>query len=257
MEEYAPHYAQLVGIGILWVTFHCSGMCGPLIASLVGTPTTGESNAGSLWVPIRRVLAYQGGRAITYAVLGAVAGLVGVAAESVVTQVSQVAGLVLAVAIFGAGLAKMPGLADKFGLTESSRAAASGQFLGRMLARIKPMLPNQGMLRLALMGLVMGFLPCMLMFWVLGISAATASPLHGATIMVGLVIMTTPVLLVAGCAPMAGRGVAGKLGAWLIPSAMILSSIWLGLISAAANGWIAHLHWMFELGGETFTIMFW
>ena len=45
------------------------------------------------------------------------------------------------------------------------------------------------------LGAVMGFLPCMIVLWALGLSALTGSALHGAAIMLILVALTTPVLL--------------------------------------------------------------
>jgi hypothetical protein len=261
MNEYFPHYAQLFGIGVLWVSFHCSGMCGPLVATLVGARSIpDDESTGRLerwWTAARRVLAYQGGRALTYAALGAAAGLVGAAAEQVVNDVTRVAGLVLAVALLVAGILKLPGVAEKLGLDEASRASGAGTFLSTTLRRLKPILPDSKLARMAAMGFVMGFLPCMLMFWVLGLSAATASPLHGAAIMVLLVVMTTPVLIVAGSAPLMGHKTFRKLGEWLIPAAMMVSAVWLGMISAAANGWVEHYHVLFEIGGEKYTIMFW
>ena len=261
MNEYFPQYAQLFGIGLLWVSFHCSGMCGPLVATLVGARSIPDAESVGRfkrwWMAARRVLAYQGGRALTYAALGAAAGLAGAAAEQVVNDVTRIAGLILAAALLIAGILKLPGLAGRLGIDEASRASGAGTFLSTALRRLKPMLPDSRMARMAAMGLVMGFLPCMLMFWVLGLSASTASPLHGAAIMVLLVVITTPVLIIAGSAPLVGHHSFRKLGEWLIPVAMMVSAVWLGLISAAANGWVDHVHLLFEIGGEKYTIMFW
>ena len=54
--------AQLYGVllmqGSLWVLGHCPGMCGPLVAAL-------------RFPGARSLLAYQAGKAVTYALLGA------------------------------------------------------------------------------------------------------------------------------------------------------------------------------------------
>ena len=40
-----------------------------------------------------------------------------------------------------------------------------------------------------------------------------------------------------------------------IPVMMMVSGVWLGLIAAAANGWVDHLHVPFRLFGELYTVM--
>ena len=106
-------------------------------------------------------------------------------------------------------------------------------------------------------GLLLGFLPCMLTFWVLGIAASTASIVHGALVMVLLLAMTTPVLAVAAM----GSSLPGWLGGLgsekVLGGAMIFSGIWLGLIAMAANGWIDHAHWPVVIGDWELTIMLW
>ena len=72
--EATPQLVQVVGLGVLWVSLHCAGMCGPILAGLaVGGP---ELLAGArVRRGARRVLAYQSGRAAMYALLGALARL--------------------------------------------------------------------------------------------------------------------------------------------------------------------------------------
>lgn len=261
MEEYLPQYTQLLGLGLLWVTVHCSGMCGPIVGSLVASQSSGAEDE-SWFAQFRRragnVLAYQGGRALTYALIGAAAGLVGAAAEAFIGPVTKVAGLVVAVALMAVGLLRIEPVAKHLQLpTGSSAGSATGKFLGGVMRRVRKLAPRRGPLQMMVIGAVMGLLPCMLMFWVLGLSASTASPLHGALIMVGLVALTTPVLLFAGTAPLVCKPAVRQLGEKLIPYAIVLSGLWLGLISIAANGWIDHLHVPFELFGEKLVIMFW
>ncbi|QDG53678.1 sulfite exporter TauE/SafE family protein [Persicimonas caeni] len=265
MEEYLPQYTQLLGLGLLWVTVHCSGMCGPIVGSLVATQSGahGPGEADASWFTQLRqragnVLAYQGGRALTYALIGAAAGLAGAAAEAFIGPLTKVAGLLVAVALVGAGLLRIEPVAKRLKLPSgSSTSSATGKFLGNVMRRVRRLAPRRGPMQMMLIGAVMGLLPCMLMFWVLGLSASTASPLHGALIMVGLVALTTPVLLFAGTAPLVCKPAVRQLGEKIIPYAIILSGLWLGLISAAANGWIDHLHVPFELFGEKLVIMFW
>jgi sulfite exporter TauE/SafE len=97
----------------------------------------------------------------------------------------------------------------------------------------------------------------MLMFWVLGLAASTGGALTGAAVMVGLVVMTTPVLLIAGTSPLLARGKMRQWGDTVAALALLISGVWLGLVGAAANGWIDHLHFMFAIGEQSFKMMLW
>src|SRR5690625_932494 len=92
----SPLYAQLVGVGMLWLTIHCSGMCGPIIAGLV-IHNQPQDKTLPLWkhrlTVAKQVLAYQGGRGIMYIILGFFAGLLGAQAEAAVKPVAAIASL--------------------------------------------------------------------------------------------------------------------------------------------------------------------
>lgn len=257
MAEFTPYYAQLFGIGLLWVTFHCAGMCGPIIASL--TASTGVHRTSKpgvrLWRATKGVLAYQSGRAVVYAALGATAGLAGAGAQALIEDLAKSAGLVVAMVLLGAGVAKLVGLFEAG--SDSAAASRAARLTGWLMRWIGRRLPPSPPLRMAAFGLALGLLPCVLMFWVLGIAASTASAVHGAAIMVLLVAMTTPVLILAACGTSL-PGLFAKLRANIvIGAAMMLSGSWLLAVAAAANGWIGHLHIPFELFGHEFVIMLW
>jgi uncharacterized protein len=248
--EASPQMLQVVGLGVLWVSLHCAGMCGPIVAGLAGGG--GELSTGAR---VRRggarVLTYQAGRAAMYALLGAVAGFVGQAAEAVVADVAKVAGLVLAVVLIAAGVVQGLGLSRRAGAPIAARVVRG------VLTTIARLWPERLPGRLAAVGFAMGLLPCMLMFWVLSLAASTASATQGAVLMLTLVAMTTPVLLLAGCGPLLAAPRAQKVGRWLLPAGVVLSGVWLGLVSVAANGWIDHQWWEFAAGGRQYFVMFW
>ena len=257
MEEMAPFYAQVIGIGMIWVTVHCIGMCGPIMASL--TAATGVHRAPTAAKRLQRalggVLAYQGGRALVYAALGAAAGGVGAGAQAAIQELAQTAGLVVAVLIFGVGVWKLLPLATP--ATGTSGATWSARWTGWAMRRLSRRLPTSGPARMVAFGFVLGFLPCVLMFWVLGIAASTSSVAHGAAVMVLLVVMTTPVLVAAALGSSL-PGIFRKLRSdRVIGVAMVISGLWLGLIAAAANGWIGHVHIPLEIGAQEFVIMLW
>lgn len=263
-----PYLFQLFGVGILWVSFHCVGMCGPIVASL----NTAVSKDGSKWQRVRQgagnILAYQAGRAVTYVILGALAGWIGASVEGAIQGVTKIAGLLTAVALVGAGVWQLPpvhaallggsdGQGNSQGGGGAGRIGRFGTALGAAARRITRLFPHTGRLRLTAFGAVMGLLPCMLMFWVLGLAASTAHPLQGALVMLGLIVMTTPVLIFAGTSPLLAGGFWRRHGEWVTAGAVIISGLWLGVIAAAANGWIEHFHIVFDWGGEGYTIMLW
>lgn len=253
MFDNYPQYAQLVGLGIVWVSFHCSGMCGPIVAGL----TAGTQSQGTRWEKLRggagTVLSYQGGRLVTYLILGATAGALGASVEAAVDGVARIAGLAIAGVFVLVGLYRLLS-------TEGSEPSFGGRFAGRLLGRALKWAGRRGSRRpssMVIVGAAMGLLPCMTMYWVLSLSASTASPLHGAALMGLLVGLTTPVLLIAGCAPLVASPRWRKAGARLVPAGIVVSGIWLGLVTAAANEWIAHKAFELELGSQTYYVMLW
>ncbi len=244
--EAQAFYIQVVSIGLLWVTFHCAGMCGPLIAGVtVAGKTTGQR--------IQMVAAYQIGRAITYGVMGALAGLFGAAFESGLSRFTNGAGFVLAAAMILIGITQFKFIARRLPNWASAIAGRTGKIVaGALKTGSKATSP---LVRAFVTGMLLGFLPCMLMFWVLGVAISTHSPIHGAGVMIVLVLMTTPTLMSVSIA--AGLGLKGVSKDVIVPWAFLISGVWLGLITAATHGWIEHVHLPFELFGEKLVIMLW
>ena len=251
----APFYAQVIGIGLLWVTVHCIGMCGPILASLTASMGVHRAKTGRQRVlrALAAVLSYQGGRGLVYAGLGAAAGISGAAAQAIIEDVAQTAGLVVAAVILAVGVWKLLPLPSNLG----DGAGWSARWTGWALGRVGRLLPKTGAMRMAAFGMVLGFLPCVLMFWILGIAASTASAFHGAMIMLLLVVMTTPVLVFAACGSSLPGFFSHLRSDRVIGGAMLISGTWLALIAFAANGWIEHLHFPFEIGQWELVIMLW
>ena len=246
--EVSGYYLQVVSLGFFWVTFHCAGMCGPIIA---GITSPGRNTVQR----VTMVGAYQTGRAITYMAIGAIAGLVGAAFEHTLSSVTQVAGLVLGGVMVLVGLGHLPFIRVHLPAALTRFAQASGGFLAGALKRGAALGRQRLYLRTFITGALMGLLPCMLMFWVLSVAISTGSALHGAGVMLLLVAMTTPTLTAVACAAhLPFRKIRGEA---ILPWALILSGVWLGLITAASNGWIEHIHFPFEIMGEKLVIMLW
>jgi sulfite exporter TauE/SafE len=240
-------YSQILSIGILWITIHCAGMCGPIIAGVTSSPGS-KTPFGKR---IIRVLAYQSGRAVTYAALGMAAGLVGAVFETTIRSFANAAGLVLSAALVLMGIAQLPAVHRRI----PTLNRGSGQSIAAQLMKvIRAAREMHDIPRLFVTGMMLGLLPCMLMFWVLSIAASTASPFHGAGVMVLLVVMTTPTLIFAG---VLAQLPIRKYGEQLVPLSLIVSGAWMGMVALAANGWIDHVHLQFKLGGEGYVFMLW
>ena len=245
---FATYYMQVVSLGLVWTFFHCSGMCGPLVAGLTSRATDPEERWPRVWVRIRRVLAYQAGRAVTYATLGAVVGVAGALFESGVREIAAMSGFVVAPLIAILGVAK---------LTRRSLQSPAGEkiggYVGALIRTLRQSPLRHRLLGSFLTGLALGLLPCVLMFWTLGIAATTASPLHGAGVMLTLVAITTPTLLAAGCAVSLWKI---RWSEQLVGVVLLVSAVWMLLVALAANEMIPHAELTFRPSGEPYMVMF-
>src|SRR5687767_12455195 len=88
-----------LGLGLLWTSAHCAGMCGPLMLGL-GLHAPELAGAGtarrSLGIAAR-LGGYQLGRALVYAVVGFAAGWLGAGAIGWVQSGTEILGVVLGV----------------------------------------------------------------------------------------------------------------------------------------------------------------
>lgn len=242
----ASAYAQLLSVGLVWISVHCAGMCGPL---LMGLDVAGVARGSSPWRGGLRIVVYQLGRATTLATLGAFAGLAGHG----LTKVLQPAGAVMALAL---GLVVLATLVWRLRPKPTQPTRVRTRLEGRapkpsITQRVLGPLSLSSSLSSAwLLGVVMGFLPCMIVVWALGLAATTTSIIDGAAIMILLVAMTTPMLLGVTLLP---RLVPGRARAWLPRVLMAISATWLVMIGLAGLEVVPHAHVLF---GD-FTMMLW
>jgi sulfite exporter TauE/SafE len=191
--------AGLVGGGT-----HCVGMCGPFVlaqatARLESVPASQMSEfhrlAGAALVP------YHLGRATTYITLGAMAGAVGQTIRSIPGLDWIAAGwlffaaiMFLAYAVFGSGLLRA--------------TAAKENSWGRMLGDLaRPMFARPTGLRGYALGMMLGFLPCGLLYAALAVAAGSGGAAGGAAAMAAFVAGTVPGLVATG---FAGHLAAGR-----------------------------------------------
>jgi hypothetical protein len=129
----------------LFGSLHCAGMCGPLALAL----PPGEG-AGARFLLGR--LFYNGGRVITYCLMGMVFGLVG--KSLVLAGIQRWASIALGVALL-AGLLS----SRKLALWRPVMA-----LLERVKARMSGLLRQRSLLSLGALGLLNGLLPCGLVY---------------------------------------------------------------------------------------------
>jgi uncharacterized protein len=182
-------------------SFHCLGMCGPLVVAYSlhirsTSPERGsDGTATGLWSKgFAHHLAFHAGRIACYGLLGAAASLFGY----LVGFGHFFAGLRSGATIVGGLLMVALGLAI---LKLFSVPVFSTPLIrpGSLVGRILPRLVASGSItsKLAL-GFTAGFLPCMLS-WAMILNASMASsPLHGFMTMALFGIGTVPALLFTG-----------------------------------------------------------
>ena len=177
---------------------HCLAMCGGIVGAL-SLPHDRRPARASPWFP----LAYHGGRLTSYALAGALAGLLGAAAMPLFdpATAARIAGLVSGVFLVLLGL-YLAGWTTALGFLE--RAG------GLLWRRLEPLgrryLPIRHGGHAYLAGLIWGWLPCGMVYAVLSLSVSSGDGLSGAARMLAFGLGTVPALWLAG---MASRRLAG------------------------------------------------
>jgi len=257
MSPVESAYIQMLSVGLLWISVHCAGMCGPI---LVGFDVAGVSKGSGPARGAGNVLTYQGGRALTYMLLGALVGTFGAGIQHYIHQAGGYMSVTFGAALVGWVLWSFAGkrLASKAGTTAGPTAA--DRLIDGLRVVAAPILKAAGdndTLRSMSLGALMGLLPCMISMWALGLAALTGSPLHGAAIMVLLVAMTTPMLVGVTILPRLVTQPLRRFAQVLPKVLMGVSGVWLILGGSAGLGLIRHAHFGFDAFGRHFAMMFW
>jgi hypothetical protein len=209
--------------GLLAGLFHCAGMCGPFVLAQLPAAPSGDVglrrlNAGAL-------PAYHLGRAATYTLLGAASGG---AAQLVMsaTGLRWLAAilLMLAAMVFAARAAgrTVPVLAVV------QRFAPLGQTLGGVAIRSQRLPPG---LRQLGLGVVLGFLPCHMIYAGLGAAAATGSAASGALVMAAFAAGTAPSLMAVGWLGGCAAGRWKRAAAAGVPALMLVNATLLAVLA--------------------------
>ncbi len=175
---------------------HCIGMCGGVVAAL---SLTGRCR--SLTTRITSQLFYNIGRITTYALLGAVAGWAGSSLDLPTMKAFGrwfLVGANLFIILIGIGSALKLGW-----FSISTLEGSAGQFLAKPLRRL---LTGTSPLSALPLGMLLGLLPCGLVYTPLMVAMGSGSPLQGAAIMAALGAGTLPLLMLFGTASSAITG---------------------------------------------------
>ncbi len=203
---------------------HCVGMCGPFVlaqttARLESVPASDMREfhrlAGAALAP------YHLGRASTYVALGALAGMAGQGVRAIPGLDWVAAGwlvvaaiMFLAYANFGSGLL---------------RGSDGEGRLGRFLAdTARPLFARPVGLRGYALGLMLGFLPCGLLYAALAVAAGSGGAFGGATAMAAFVLGTMPGLIVVGFTGHVAAGRWRRIAAVVAPVLMVVNAAMLG-----------------------------
>ena len=205
----------LVMLGGLLGSTHCIGMCGGF-AALVGL------NTGSLFANLRAQFAYSGGRILSYATLGVMAGFAGkrlVEALPILINVPAVLCLASGVILIREGL-----MAAGWWKTQVHGASKAGCLLRPLFSTI---LKTSGLRNAFVAGILTGFLPCGLAYAFVSLAASHGDLFQGLETMVAFGVGTVPLMVTTGCGfsliSLSARQKIWRLAAWSVVLTGILT----------------------------------
>lgn len=171
-------------IGLLG-SLHCVGMCGPIALAL---PYSGRSH----WALLGRILLYQFGRIITYAILGLLIGIIGkgVFLAGFQTQLSLALGiLLLGAALFSINIESKLLRIPVINHLNSWTKKKIGYYLGKS---------SPG--TFAVIGLLNGLLPCGLVYMAIVGAVGAGTIWHSSAYMILFGLGTLPLMLLTSLA---------------------------------------------------------
>jgi len=179
-------------------SLHCSQMCGPIVLAYSLRSRNGASSSAL------GHLAYNAGRILTYTLLGAIAGSLG----ATMSGLGHLAGIERAASIFAGSAMLLAGLimSGRVRAQQLIQLGAMPSWLSRASATL--LRSPKSTHKLAL-GLLLGLLPCGLVYAALLPAIASGSGLSGALFMLSFGAGTAPALLGIG---LASTSITARLG---------------------------------------------
>jgi sulfite exporter TauE/SafE len=179
-----------VFVASLLGSLHCAGMCGPLVTFYAG----GDESRG--WRRSISHLAYNGGRLLTYALLGAAAGAVGAALD----LAGSLAGLQRTAAVLAGAFIFLWGLGALLrSLGVKIPAPPAPRSIQRLVSGVARALTDQPpAIRGLALGLASALLPCGWLYAFAVTAAGTGNPFAGMLVMAVFWAGTVPVMASLG-----------------------------------------------------------
>ena len=170
-------------------SLHCEQMCGPIVLTYSVAANSGAARRSLLGLH----LAYNSGRTLTYMLLGALAGLAGGTMGFVgrLAGIENVAAIVAGVAMVIAGL-------TLFGLSPGIKAWRGFALPSRFLGPAGKLISSQSIGSKFTLGLLMGLLPCGLVYAALMKAIGAATLPGGALTLLAFGMGTSVALVVVG-----------------------------------------------------------
>jgi len=191
MDLITPLTIGLIG------SFHCIGMCGPIVVAL---PLKNHN----LVSKIAGTILYNSGRVVTYSILGILFGLLGRGIHMAGFQ--QWTSILLGVAMI------ISVLFPFFFREKITIGNLFSGFAARLILRLKKLFTDRSYFSLLMIGLLNGLLPCGLVYVAIAGAINSGTVLTGALFMMLFGIGTIPLLLIATLASDAiGQRVRSKM----------------------------------------------
>jgi len=210
-------------LGLVGGVTHCAGMCGPFVLSQVAARLEGTSAARmNEWSRLQGalVLPYHLGRATSYGLLGGAGALLAGTLEQEGGLHWLSAGLLLLAALFMLAMA-IPALKRLLG---SPGGTGETWWSRRVGTLARPLFEAPTGWRGYLLGVMLGFIPCGLLYGALAAASATGGLVNGVFGMLAFAAGTVPTLVAVGLVGhMAGQRWRATLLRWA-PLLLILNA---------------------------------
>ena len=203
--------------GLAGSLVHCVGMCGPFVLGQVMADADRNGGGYGEWRRLAgaALVPYHLGRLTTYTALGGIAG----AATGWFTATGAFAWLSAGLLAVAAALMLMQAL----GLASGGGVASP---LARPLARLAgPLSTAETPAARYALGLVLGFLPCGLLYGALAAAGGTASAREGAVAMAAFTLGTVPALVAVGWGGLLLRRRLRHLARWIAAPLLVANAV--------------------------------
>ena len=208
--------ASLFLAGFAGSLVHCAGMCGPFVlGQVMADAERGVAGGYGEWRRLAgaSLVPYHLGRLTTYTALGAIAG----AATAWFTSTGPFAWVSAALLFVAAVLMLM----QAFGLA----AGISSPLAGPLARLAGPLSMAQTPGARYALGVVLGFLPCGLLYGALAAAGGTASAIDGALAMAAFTLGTVPALIAIGWGGVLLRRQLRALARWIAAPLLLANAL--------------------------------